>query len=130
MQETMEHMGSVAQRVQLDEGDIVVRSNVLRKVMALQPGVASNPNPHPSPNPSPNPSPSPSPSPSPNPSPSPSPSPSPNPSRSPSPNPNQVMVLQPGDSVPQGDGTEMHVPRGSCQLDVHFTFDQRSYPCP
>ena len=38
MQETMEHMGSVAQRVQLEEGNIVVRSNVLRKVVALQPG--------------------------------------------------------------------------------------------
>ena len=66
MQETMEHMGSVAQRVQLDEGNIVVRSNVLRK----------------------------------------------------------VMVLQPGDSVAQGDGTEAHVPRGSCQLDVHFSADE------
>jgi len=66
MQETMEHMGSVAQRVQMDEGDIVVRSNVLRK----------------------------------------------------------VVVLQPGDSVPQGDGTEVHVPRGSCQLDVHFSADE------
>ena len=66
MQETMEHMGSVAQRVQLDEGNIVVRSNVLRK----------------------------------------------------------VMVLQPGESVAQGDGTEVHVPRGSCQLDVHFRADE------
>ena len=66
MQETMEHMGSVAQRVQLDEGDIVVRSNVLRK----------------------------------------------------------VMVLQPGERIPQGDGTEVHVPRGACQLDVHFRADE------
>ena len=70
MQETMEHMGSVAQRVQLDAGDIVVRSNVLRK----------------------------------------------------------VMVLQPGERVLQSDGTEVCVPRGSCQLDVHFRTDAQNEP--
>ena len=70
MQETMEHMGSVAQRVQLDAGDIVVRSNVLRK----------------------------------------------------------VMVLQPGERVLQSDGTEVCVPRGSCQLDVHFWTDAQNEP--
>ena len=37
MQETMEHMGSVAQRVQFEEGDIVVQSAVLRKARVLKP---------------------------------------------------------------------------------------------